>query len=358
MLACSLAKSVLLSASMRPTSASVLIIAGRLNVTSSVVFTSPALVLASSRTVHCIKPAPVVRHQPGRSARDRQATCPRFLTPPLARGATSRRKTLQTRIGRTGQRAPDHELAVQLALARQSEAQANWLARDIWTLVHWLRHDVLALAGPDLATRRELFDFIVAELAAREPEDARRIRPVRVALQNQRDDLLAFAGVLDNKLADIARVHAISELLVRDACVLHRLPTTSPASGMVRSSSRNEVCDEGAEQGVAASTRVVHKLEEAEIKGQLVLRDAPVWAQPGAQQRPKPLHRVDVDLARTVAVLVAGILAAGVADRFVFVALGRQARVDGILVGVDEGAFGDVRLDDCESACYRGSSAL
>jgi hypothetical protein len=64
---------------------------------------------------------------------------------------------------------------------------------------------------------------------AREPEDARRIRPVRVALQNQRDDLLAFAGVLDAELAGIARAHAISEPLVREACVLHRLPTTSPA---------------------------------------------------------------------------------------------------------------------------------
>ncbi len=52
---------------------------------------------------------------------------------------------------------------------------------------------------------------------------------MRVALQNQRDTLLAFAGVLDGKLADIARVHAITELLVREACVLHRLPTTSPA---------------------------------------------------------------------------------------------------------------------------------
>jgi hypothetical protein len=64
---------------------------------------------------------------------------------------------------------------------------------------------------------------------AREPEDARRIRPVRVALQNQRDDLLAFAGVLDAELGAIARTHAISEPLVREACVLHRLPTTSPA---------------------------------------------------------------------------------------------------------------------------------
>ncbi len=147
----------------------------------------------------------------------------------LATGATSRRQTLQARIGRAGQRDPDHELAVQLKLARQSEVQANRLARDIRTLVQWLRHDILALAGPDLATRRELFDFIVAELAVREPEDPRRIRPVRVALQNQRDDLLAFAGVLDDKLAGIARAHAIAEHLVREACVLHRLPTTSPA---------------------------------------------------------------------------------------------------------------------------------
>ena len=146
----------------------------------------------------------------------------------LAKGATSRRKTLQAKMGRAGPRGPDRELATQLALARQSEARASWLARDVRTLVHWLRHDVLVLAGPDLATRQELFDFIVAELAAREHEDARRLRPVRVALQNQRDDLLAFAGVLDDKLADIAQTHAIAEPLVRDACLLHRLPSTSP----------------------------------------------------------------------------------------------------------------------------------
>jgi hypothetical protein len=146
----------------------------------------------------------------------------------LAQGATSRRKALQARIGRAGERDPDGELAVGLKLARQSEAQSSCLARDVRTLVQWLRHDVLALAGPDLATRRELFDFVVAELMAREPEDPRRIRPLRVALQNQRDDLLAFAGLLDGKLAGIARAHAVPEPLVREVCVLHRLPSTSP----------------------------------------------------------------------------------------------------------------------------------
>ena len=145
----------------------------------------------------------------------------------LARGARSRRQRLEDRTNRAGQHGPDDELAIQLDLARQTESQASCLARDIRTLTQWLSHDVLALAGPALATRQMLFDFIVEELVCREPDDVRRIRPVRVALQNQRDDLLAFAGVLDKKLITIARAHLISETTVREACVLHRLPSTS-----------------------------------------------------------------------------------------------------------------------------------
>jgi hypothetical protein len=147
----------------------------------------------------------------------------------LAKGATSRRETLQTKLGRAGQQDPDNGLAAQLALAWQTEAQAIGLARDIRILTHWLSHDVLALVGPALATRQLLFDFIVEELVRREPEDPRRIRLLRVALQNQRDNLLAFAGVLDAKLTAIAHAHAIAEPLVRDACLLHRLPGTSVA---------------------------------------------------------------------------------------------------------------------------------
>ncbi len=41
--------------------------------------------------------------------------------------------------------------------------------------------------------------------------------------------MLAFAGVLDAKLAAIARAHAVPKPLVREACVLNRLPITSPA---------------------------------------------------------------------------------------------------------------------------------
>ncbi|MDO9714053.1 hypothetical protein [Paracraurococcus lichenis] len=52
---------------------------------------------------------------------------------------------------------------------------------------------------------------------------------MRVALQNQRNHLLAFAGLLDAELASIARTYAVPEPLVREACMLRRLPTTSPA---------------------------------------------------------------------------------------------------------------------------------
>jgi hypothetical protein len=179
----------------------------------------------------------------------------------LATGTMSRRKTLQAGVGRAGQRDPDGKLVVQLEQARHTEARASGLARDVRMLVHWLRHDILALAGPDLATRRELFDFVVAELMAREPEDPRRIRPVRVALQNQRDDLLAFAGLLDTELAAIARVHAVPEPLVREACMLQRLPTTSPAywqgwSGLrARMGGKFHVLFDAVRQAIASTPR-------------------------------------------------------------------------------------------------------
>src|SRR3954451_16637464 len=86
MLACSLARIDFASDSARPSSASVPPTTGRPIVTSSVLSTSPVPVLASSRTVHRIRPALVVRPQPGQSARDRQAACPRFLTLPSTRG--------------------------------------------------------------------------------------------------------------------------------------------------------------------------------------------------------------------------------------------------------------------------------
>src|SRR3954453_2792361 len=109
-------------------------------------------------------------------------------------------------------------------------------------------------------------------------------------------------------------------------------------------------CDQGgnerAEEGFAATACIVHELEEAEVKRQLLLRETPVRAQPGAQERPEPLDGVDVHLAEAIPVLVAGVFAGPVADRFVLIAPGGQAGVDAILVGMDEGTRGNRGLDD------------
>src|SRR3954464_681785 len=84
--------------------------------------------------------------------------------------------------------------------------------------------------------------------------------------------------------------------------------------------SHHQSGDEGGEESFAAAPGVVHELEKAEIQRQLLLRDAPVRAEPGAQQGPRSLHRVDVDLAEAVAILVARILPATVADGLVPIA--------------------------------------
>jgi len=100
----------------------------------------------------------------------------------------------------------------------------NPVANDVATLLTWLREDVLSVAGPDYATRRELFDFIVAELRSREPLCSHRIGPVVRALANQRDDLLAFASQLDRDLAVLAAEFRVSVETARAVFNVERLP--------------------------------------------------------------------------------------------------------------------------------------
>ena len=147
----------------------------------------------------------------------------------VAQGATTARQVMDVKMDAAKELNRGNSHALQLGVARRVEIKTTQLAKDIKTLTQWLRCDVLALAGPCLATRVELFDFVAGELLAREHLDSKRIRPVRVALQNQRDDLLAFAGVLDGKLEAIAQSHDLPLYLVRQACVLQRKPDTSPA---------------------------------------------------------------------------------------------------------------------------------
>jgi hypothetical protein len=104
----------------------------------------------------------------------------------------------------------------QLGLAAKTSARAIDLAADVAVLADWLRRDILSLAGADYATRCELYDFVVAELRAREPLCPHRIGPVVRALTNQRGDLLAFADQLDQGLAALATQFQLSVATLRE----------------------------------------------------------------------------------------------------------------------------------------------
>src|SRR5665811_83667 len=102
----------------------------------------------------------------------------------MAQGATTRCCAMELKMDAAKVDGVGQTLARQLGMARQAQLQATHLAKDVKTLAQWLRRDVLELAGPCLAIRLELFDFVTAELLTREHLDKKRIRPVRIALQN------------------------------------------------------------------------------------------------------------------------------------------------------------------------------
>ena len=147
-----------------------------------------------------------------------------------AQGATTHRIKLEQTIAKALlTNSMTQKLTIQQVKANRREAGLVARAQDVKILCQWFSHDVLALAGPDLAVRQELFDFIETELKQREGKQYPTIRKLRKALHNQRDQLLAFAGVLDQKLAAIAIRFELPLQAVRDVCLLHRKPSTSNA---------------------------------------------------------------------------------------------------------------------------------
>src|SRR5262249_12967357 len=98
----------------------------------------------------------------------------------------------------------DASVSLKLRYARPAAANAVALADDVATLVGWLRHDILAVAGPSQAERVALYDFVAADLQAGAPQCPHRLGPVCTYLVNQRAAVLAFAQQLDADLSAVA----------------------------------------------------------------------------------------------------------------------------------------------------------
>ena len=150
-----------------------------------------------------------------------------------AQGATTRRIKVEQQMAKANL-TPKTTRKLRIQQVKATRREAGLLARveDIRTLLQWFSHDVLMLAGPELSIRQELFNFIVREVKQRGGQSYPTIRKLATALHNQRDQLLAFAGVLDQKLVEIAEDFELPLPTVRAVCLLHRKQPTSDAYWM------------------------------------------------------------------------------------------------------------------------------
>jgi hypothetical protein len=147
--------------------------------------------------------------------------------------AIAARSKLQTQLARPGKRRDRNkrQWTQQLWRAERAEQQAIALAEDCAELLGWLRNDILAVAGPAQRTRCMLYDFIVAELALREGQCPERITALRKYLENQRDELLAFAAPLDRDLDKLAAAYQVPLEQVREVLAVEALPAYDARRG-------------------------------------------------------------------------------------------------------------------------------
>jgi hypothetical protein len=147
----------------------------------------------------------------------------------LAYTALSKRVDLERPLATPGKRRDRNKgsLPARLRLARAAETKAVALYDDLALLRRWLREDILSLVGPLYATRRALFDFVVAQVQARVALGPPGVKDLGQSLVYQREILLSFVKPLDEGLAELAARSQVPEYLVRE---LLWVQTRSPKS--------------------------------------------------------------------------------------------------------------------------------
>jgi 6-pyruvoyl-tetrahydropterin synthase len=159
---------------------------------------------------------------------------------------------LQDRL-RKPKKQTDHKLLNEITDAKVAMTRAIKLADDVAILVQWMREDILCKVGANYNERVMLFNFIVSELALRERMAAYFIRPVRKKLSNQRNDLLAFVVLIDNKLQELADKFNVSLASIRKAYELHAIATENPRRRLMEQEASKELgaCFHLVEQEIA-----------------------------------------------------------------------------------------------------------
>lgn len=106
--------------------------------------------------------------------------------------------------------------------ARKKQNQLSDLVFVLCTLQDWLRHDILAIAGPTFPIRTDLLNFVIEELRAKEGGNG-KVASLRQKLENVKDDVLGFVRAIDDKLSFAAVQNNLPlEFLEKIAIMLSR----------------------------------------------------------------------------------------------------------------------------------------
>src|SRR5262245_15670453 len=76
----------------------------------------------------------------------------------------------------------------------------------------------------------------------------------------------------------------------------------------------------------------MHRLGEPPVQPEFLMGKAPMRAQPTPQERPEPLHGIDMDFTHAVAIVISSELAPPMIDTLMLVFPDRQARINAVLV--------------------------
>jgi len=129
--------------------------------------------------------------------------------------------------GQVRHKPNDSHLRAKRDAAQREMLRAIALADDVAVLVGWLRQDVLAVAGPCWQQRQALYDFVLAQLQARETLCEHRLKPLIGVLRRHKAELLDFVKELDEEIAVVANYARVPEAVVRELMALQEMPATS-----------------------------------------------------------------------------------------------------------------------------------
>jgi hypothetical protein len=152
--------------------------------------------------------------------------------------------------------------------AHKEQAKAVTLADDVAVLTRWLHYDVFAVSGLPYADRCALYDFILAELQAREALCPHRLGPVCTLLKNHRDQLLAFAAQLDQDLTNLAADFQVSATVVRQLLDLPAMDPRQPQTWQQEATLRQQLGSR-----FYSLQQAVHELAEHVVRASSVIEN-------------------------------------------------------------------------------------